>query len=64
VPFADGDIAYHHRHTPAPDLRERVAGAPDSLAELVAALLAKRPDDRPATTAEVGRRLQEIVQGV
>ena len=64
VPFPDGDIAYHHRHTPAPDLRERIAGAPDSLAELVAALLAKRPDDRPATTAEVGRRLQEIVQGV
>jgi tRNA A-37 threonylcarbamoyl transferase component Bud32 len=64
VPFPDGDIAYHHRHTPAPDLRERAPGASDSLAELVAALLAKRPDDRPATTAEVGRRLQEIVQGV
>jgi tetratricopeptide (TPR) repeat protein len=60
VPFRDGDIAYHHRHTPAPDLRGKAPGVPDSLAELVAALLAKRPDDRPATTAEVGRRLQEI----
>jgi hypothetical protein len=37
---------------------------PDSLAELVAALLAKRPDERPATTAEVGRRLSEIVAGL
>jgi tRNA A-37 threonylcarbamoyl transferase component Bud32 len=63
VPFPDGDIAYHHRHTPAPDLREQAPGASASLAELVAALLAKRPVDRPATTAEVGRRLQEIVQG-
>jgi len=64
VPFPDGDIAYHHRHTPAPDLRGKLAGVPDSFAELVAALLEKRPDDRPATTAEVGRRLSEIVAGL
>jgi serine/threonine-protein kinase len=64
VPFPDGDVAYHHRHTPAPDLRSKATGVPDSLAELVAALLAKRPDERPATTAEVGRRLAEIVAGL
>ncbi len=64
VPFPDGDIAYHHRHTPAPDLREQTPGVPDAFAELVRALLAKRPEDRPATTAEVGRRLQELVSGL
>jgi serine/threonine protein kinase len=63
VPFSDGDVAYHHRHTPAPDLREKVAGVPDAFAELVRRLLAKRPEDRPATTAEVTRSLQEVVAG-
>jgi serine/threonine-protein kinase len=63
VPFPEGDVAYHHRHTPAPDLRGEIAGVPDAFAELVATLLAKRPEDRPATTAEVGRRLHEIMTG-
>jgi serine/threonine-protein kinase len=64
VPFPDGDPAHHHRHTPAPDLRQKLGGVPDAFAELVGALLAKRPEDRPATTAEVGRRLQEIASAL
>jgi serine/threonine-protein kinase len=60
-PFAQGDLAYHHRHTPPPDPRELVPGLPGPLAELVLALLAKRPDDRPASAAEVGARLQALL---
>jgi serine/threonine-protein kinase len=60
VPFASGDVTHHHRHTAPPDPREKAPGIPDPLAALVLALLRKRPDDRPATTAEVGRLLQEL----
>jgi tRNA A-37 threonylcarbamoyl transferase component Bud32/Flp pilus assembly protein TadD len=64
VPFVDGDVGYHHRHTPPPDPRERVAGVPDALAELILRLLAKSPDARPATTAEVTRSLEQILAQV
>ncbi|MGF1429117.1 protein kinase domain-containing protein [Kitasatospora sp. LaBMicrA B282] len=37
---------------------------PAELAELLAALLAKEPDDRPADAAEVGRRLERVAEGV
>jgi tetratricopeptide (TPR) repeat protein len=61
VPFSEGDLTWHHRHTPAPDARERVPGLPDAFAELVLALMAKAPADRPANAAEVGAVLQRIV---
>jgi tRNA A-37 threonylcarbamoyl transferase component Bud32 len=61
VPFPDGDVTYHHRHTPAPDPRERVEGVTDALAELVLALLVKEPEGRPASAAEVSDRLQAIL---
>jgi tetratricopeptide (TPR) repeat protein len=62
VPFAEGDVAYHHRHTPAPDPRGRAAGVPDALAELVLQMMAKSAGGRPASAAEVGARLQRIVE--
>jgi eukaryotic-like serine/threonine-protein kinase len=61
VPFPDGDIAYHHRHTPPPDPRTRVPDVPDALAELILRLLAKSPEARPATTAEVVRTLEQLL---
>jgi tRNA A-37 threonylcarbamoyl transferase component Bud32 len=64
VPFPDGDVAYHHRHTPPPDLRERVPGTPGALAELVLALMAKDPDARPASAGEVRERLQAIADSL
>jgi eukaryotic-like serine/threonine-protein kinase len=64
VPFADGDITHHHRHTPAPDPRTRVPDVPDALAELILALMAKSPEDRPATTAEVVRSLEQLLAQV
>jgi tRNA A-37 threonylcarbamoyl transferase component Bud32 len=60
VPFTEGDVTYHHRHTPPPDPRERCDGLPDSMAELVLHMLAKNADDRCGSAARVAERLQEI----
>ena len=60
LPFQEGDLAEQHRNAPIPDPRERAAGIPDALAELVLHLLAKRPDDRPASAGEVAAKLRQI----
>ncbi len=62
-PFTQGDVAMHHRHTPPPDPRERAEALPAALAELLLELLAKRPEQRPASAELVGMRLQELVKG-
>jgi len=61
VPFKEGDLAYHHRHTPAPDPREIDTNVPAPLAALILELLAKRPDDRPANAGEVSKRLKALL---
>jgi len=60
VPFTEGDIAYHHRHTPPPDPRELIAEIPAELAELILQLIAKDPADRCQTAQEVINRLQPL----
>jgi tetratricopeptide (TPR) repeat protein len=62
-PFQEGDLAYQHRHVPAPDPRETNASLPPAMAELVLALLAKAPDARPPDAASVSARLQTIRRG-
>jgi len=57
VPFREGDVVYHHRHSPAPDPRERAEGIPDGLAELILHLLVKDPAQRCASAREVAARL-------
>ena len=61
VPFEQGDLAYHHRHTEPPDPRSRVDSIPPALSQLILRMLAKSPDDRPAGPADVGRELQVIL---
>jgi len=61
VPFREGDVTHHHRHTPAPDPRGRVPDLPQPLAALILQLMAKAPDRRPATTAEVVRALEKLL---
>jgi serine/threonine protein kinase len=61
-PFTEGDITFHHRHTPPPDPRERVPELAPEWAELLAALLAKDPDRRPASADEVARRLARLAE--
>ena len=57
VPFTEGDVSYHHRHTPPPDPREKIDDIPAELAELILQLLAKDPDDRCQSAQEVSDRL-------
>jgi hypothetical protein len=60
VPFTEGDIAYHHRHTPPPDPRDLIPDIPAALAELILHLIAKDPDDRCQSAQEVSERLQPL----
>ncbi len=58
LPFEDGDPVHHHQNTPPPDPRERVASVPNAFAELVARLMAKQPESRPAAAGEVAAQLR------
>lgn len=59
-PFTDGSpfMLYHrHANEPVPPLADRRSGVPTGLRTLVAALLEKKPEDRPASAAEVAALL-------
>ncbi len=58
LPFPEGDVTYHHRHTPPPDPREKAPELPDGLAALILQLLEKDADARCASAAEVASRLK------
>ncbi len=60
VPFSQGDIAYHHRHTPPPDPRGIVEDLPESLVELLADLLAKDVENRCTNAAVLYTRLEAM----
>jgi serine/threonine-protein kinase len=62
VPFREGDVTYHHRHTPAPDPRKAVPDLPEDFAAVIAKLMAKRPEDRFASTGEAGAQLSRIAK--
>ena len=50
--------------TPAPRLGEVLAEVPLELDDLMAALLAAHPEDRPSSAAEVAERLREVARDV
>ncbi|WP_051943092.1 serine/threonine-protein kinase [Streptacidiphilus rugosus] len=61
-PFHQGDplvVLLDHRDTAPPPPRAERPEIPESLERLVLDLLAKDPDDRPASAGEVLRRLEE-----
>ncbi len=53
VPFREGNIPYHHVHTPPPDIREVRPDLPAGLAAIVARCLQKSPEARYQTTPEI-----------
>jgi len=60
VPFPDGDAAHHNRHSQPPNPLEFSSDIEAHLVELILNLLEKDPEQRPATAAEVGRRLTRL----
>lgn len=64
LPFFEGDIADQHRHAPAPNPADGIEGYPADLAELIQNLMAKSPEDRPASATDVARALGETIEPV
>jgi serine/threonine-protein kinase len=62
VPFDEGDVTHHHRHTPPPDPREFAVEVPPEMAELILRMMAKRPEDRFETSEEVTRRIAQLLR--
>jgi tetratricopeptide (TPR) repeat protein len=53
VPFKEGNIPYHHVHTPPPDVRELRPELPTGLAAVVNRCLQKDPDNRYQSAREI-----------
>jgi serine/threonine protein kinase len=60
LPFIDGDVAYHHCHTPPPNPCELVPEIPQGLGELILQMMAKDPEERIATAAQVAAQLKRF----
>ncbi len=61
LPFREGNVPYHHVHTPPPDPRELQPKLPDGLARLLLHCLQKELDQRPQSAAEVASALRQAV---
>jgi len=60
LPFREGNVPYHHVHTPPPDPRSLRPDVPDPLAALILRCLAKQPPGRPQDAQEVLASLRLI----
>jgi serine/threonine-protein kinase len=58
LPFRDGNVPYHHVHTPPPDPRTLLPELPEGLARTILHCLAKDPEQRPQTAADVAGLLR------
>lgn len=58
LPFREGNVPYHHVHTPPPDPREVNPKCPALLAAIVNKCLQKQPDARFATAREISAQLK------
>jgi len=53
VPFKEGNIPYHHVHTPSPDVREASPDLPEALAAIIHKCLEKDPAKRFQSAREI-----------
>jgi serine/threonine-protein kinase len=58
LPFRDGNVPYHHVHSPAPDPRALAPNLPERLALAILHCLQKDPEQRPQSAAEVSSELR------
>jgi serine/threonine-protein kinase len=53
LPFTEGNLPYHHVHTPPPDPRELCPELPDLLARVILRCLRKDPAERYQSAREI-----------
>lgn len=53
LPFREGNVPYHHVHTPPPDPRSVAPDLPEGLCRIILRCLQKDPDARYQTTREI-----------
>jgi tetratricopeptide (TPR) repeat protein len=53
LPFREGNLPYHHVHTPPPDPREFTPDLPQALCAIIARCLEKDPANRYGSTREI-----------
>jgi tetratricopeptide (TPR) repeat protein len=53
LPFHEGNVPYHHVHTPPPDPREANPKLPALLAEIITACMKKNPEERYQSAEEI-----------
>jgi tetratricopeptide (TPR) repeat protein len=61
LPFFEGDVAEQHRSVAPPNPTTLVADYPPALANLIQRMMAKSPDDRPASATEVAEVLARLI---
>ena len=60
LPFREGNVPYHHVHTPAPDPRELCPELPAALAAVISRCLRKDPAERYASAREIASELRSL----
>ena len=63
LPFREGNLPYHHVHTPPPDPREFEPELPDLIADIIAKCLRKDPADRYQSAKEILGQLRATLGG-
>ena len=61
LPFSEGDVAEQHRNSAPPDAAALVGDYPPALAQLIQEMMAKSPEDRPASAAVVAETLTQLI---
>ncbi len=62
-PFTDGDVGYHHNHTPPPNPQGLRPDTSPELAWLILKLMEKKPENRFQSADELQHALKQIREG-
>jgi predicted Ser/Thr protein kinase len=63
LPFTEGNIPYHHVHTPPPDPREHVPELPELLVGVIERCMRKDPAERYQSAREILTELRSSLSG-